>query len=75
MEAEARATADRMNDVLSDPIGKEFQRLYDDNGLQSMGLPTATSYSGPDASWQYQLSFQTGTVTITCPPLCLKPER
>lgn len=68
MEIAAKANEAVMDHILRDPIGREFQRLYNDQGLQaSLGLPNAKSFTGPDASWNYQLLLQNGLMTIQCP--------
>ena len=68
MEVAASANEVLMDGILGDSIGRKFQRLYDNQGLQtSLGLPKAMSYSGPDASWNYQLPFQNGVMTLNCP--------
>jgi hypothetical protein len=67
MEVVAKGNEVAMDRILGDSIGREFQRLYNDQGLQaSLGLPNSTSFSGPDASWNYQLIFQSGLMTIQC---------
>ena len=68
MEISAYQTQAAMDGILRNSIGREFQRLYNDQGLQaSLGLPNSTSFSGPDASWGYQLQFQNGLMTIQRP--------
>jgi hypothetical protein len=68
MEVVAKGNEAVMDGILGDSIGREFQRLYNDRGLQaSLGLPNSLSFSGPDASWNYQLLFENGLMTIQCP--------
>jgi hypothetical protein len=65
MEISAYQTQAAMDGIVRNSIGREFQRLFNDQGLQaSLGLPNSTSFSGPDASW---LQFQNGLMTIQCP--------
>jgi hypothetical protein len=65
MEISAYQTQAAMDGILRNSISREFQRLYNDQGLQALlGLLNSTSFFGPDASW---LQFQNGLMTIQCP--------
>lgn len=74
MEVEARNKADLMNQLLFDPIGKQFVSIWKRKGLAAtLGLPTARTFMHTGSFSisrfkfdTYSLQMQRGRMSIFC---------